>query len=462
MTNTTKNGRVQTRAAAIGLFFMAVAIVLAATPVSALWLLDDNQMRVRHGDVFRNRWTFTIRAVYVPDLFTQGATEHDIIAKTNRVAAVGANTVAFDLPGLSADGTTMDAETAEFIRDMMSLITWRRMSAMVRVFHEDAPEDMAYREAVIDAVAREMRRETDIVYWVDGPNAGLLARRLSAAAPRLCVAAPSGGDIIIGEEDTTGLHGEEGTLERGMLVALGGHDQPEIVVGEAPEPFESQSHFLLNDVPVDLEKYDAMLAPEADFEPWEPDNSVLSEEEREEGFIALFDGETLDGWVAVGGQLPGFQPVDGELHYVGHMPGTNDIRTTRRYGDFILRVEYSIVEGSNSGIFVRAPRAARYSKIGMEFQLMGDRGRPVTRSSTGSIYDVIPARVDAQRPYGEWNDVEIILDGAYGKATMNGEVLWEVDMDEDPELAPRLREGFIALQTHTNEVKFRNIRLKEL
>jgi hypothetical protein len=462
MNKTCQHAHIQKRAAIIGLAFLALAIALATAPVSALWLLDDDQMRIRHGDVFRNRWTFTIRAVYVPDLFTNGATEHDIIAKTNRVAAVGANTVAFDLPGLSEDGTAMDADAAEFIRDMMSLITWRRMSAMVRVFHEDAPADMEYRMAVVDALAQEMRRDTNIVYWIDGPNAGLLARRLSAAAPRLCIAAPSGGDIIIGEEDTTGLHGEEGRLERGMLVALGEHNQPEIVVGDAPDPQGDQAHFLLNDVPVDLERYDALLAPEEDFEPWEPDNSVLSEEEREEGFIALFDGETLDGWVGVGGQLPGFQPVDGELHYVGHMPGTNDIRTTRRYSDFILRVEYAIVAGSNSGIFVRAPRTARYSKIGMEFQLMGDRGRPVTRSSTGSIYDVVAARVDAQRPYGEWNEVEITLDGAYGKAIMNGEVLWEVDFDEDPELAPRLREGFIALQTHTNEVKFRNVRLKEL
>ena len=461
MTNTCKHAAIQKRVAVIGLALLAFAIGLATAPVSALWLLDDHQMRVRHGDVYRQRWEFTIRAVYTPDLFTAGWSEHDIVHKANRVTATGANTLCFDLPGLSADGSTLDPNSVDFIREMMDLITWRRMSAIVRIFPPGANEDLAYRESVIDAIAREMRRETNMVYWVEGPNASHLARRLKAAAPRLCVAAPSGGDIRVGVEESS-ADGEGGTLERGVLLSRQESNQPEIVLGEAPAPFTDQAHFLLLDTPVDLARYDRLLMPEEETLAWEPDNSVLSDEERAEGFIALFDGKTTDGWMGVDGYAPAFKVEEGELRYIGRTADANDIRTTRRYSDFILRLEFRIGAGGNSGIFLRAPRTGRFSKIGMEFQILGDHGTAPNRNGTGSIYDVVAPSVNASRPHGEWNEVEITLNGPHGKAVLNGEVLWELDFDADPELAPRLREGFIALQDHDHDVAFRNVRLKEL
>lgn len=457
-----KDQKSQIRAALLGMTLVALALVLVSAPVSALWLLDDHQMRVRHGEVLRQRWPFTVRAIYVPEMFTAGWSEHDIVHTSNLITSVGGNTVCFDLPGVRDDGAQIDPDTAAFVREMMDLITWRRMSAIVRLFPPGTPEELAYRERVVDAVAREMRRDTNMIYWVEGPNAGLLARRLQAAAPRLCVAAPSGGDIRIGDDDTAGLTGEEGRLDRGMLFTPSSGEQPEIVLGDAPDPFGEQAHFLLTELPVDFEHYDALLQPEEEKVPWTPDNSVLSDEERAEGFVALFDGRTIDGWMGVDGYLPSFKVEEGELRYIGRTPDANDIRTTRRYSDFVLRLEYRIGAGGNSGIFLRAPRTGRASKIGMEFQILGDYGSPPRTHGTGSIYDVLAPRVNASRPHGEWNEVEITLNGAYGKAVLNGEVVWEVNFDEDPELAPRLREGFIALQDHDHDVAFRNIRIKEL
>ena len=127
-----------------------------------------------------------------------------------------------------------------------------------------------------------------------------------------------------------------------------------------------------------------------------------------------------------------------------------------------LCLEWKIEEGGNSGIFLRAPRAARCSRIGMEFQLRGDHGREPTDDSTGAIYDVLAPVVNAGRPAGEWNEVEILLDGTYLKATLNGQIVHDIDFHDHPGLQFRLRRGFIGLQDHGNYVAFRNIRLLRL
>jgi hypothetical protein len=93
---------------------------------------------------------------------------------------------------------------------------------------------------------------------------------------------------------------------------------------------------------------------------------------------------------------------------------------------------------------------------------MGDHGQPVTTTSTGSIYDVRQPLLDATRPEGEWNEVEITLDGPRMTVLLNGLTVQNVDLDSDPELSRRLRSGFIGLQDHGNPVAFRNLRIKPL
>src|SRR5690606_5081957 len=151
--------------------------------------------------------------------------------------------------------------------------------------------------------------------------------------------------------------------------------------------------------PPDFERYDALLATDDDRAPWSPDNSTLSDAERADGWIALFDGHSMSGWTGVNGMVSAFKAEAGELRYIGRLPDADDIRTTRRYDDFILKLEFQIGSGGNSGIFLRAPRTARASKIGMEFQIMGDHGQPAHRNGTGAVYDVVAPRVNALRPY---------------------------------------------------------------
>jgi hypothetical protein len=150
----------------------------------------------------------------------------------------------------------------------------------------------------------------------------------------------------------------------------------------------------------------------------------------------------------------------GEIEYV--MTGGQAIQTARRYSNFILRLQWRIEDGGNSGIFLRAPRAARQSKIGMEFQLHGDYGLAPNDDSTGAVYKVVPALANASKPPLAWNDLEVIANGPNIKSTMNGVVIQDLNLDDIPEVKYRLRRGFIGLQDHHNWVSFRNIRIKEL
>jgi hypothetical protein len=98
----------------------------------------------------------------------------------------------------------------------------------------------------------------------------------------------------------------------------------------------------------------------------------------------------------------------------------------------------------------------------MEIQLLGDHGVPPHKNGTASVYDVVAPSMNASRPAGEWNEIEIACDGSQLRVRLNGQLVQEVDLDANPILRLRLREGFIAFQDHGSPVAFRNIRLKKL
>ena len=52
--------------------------------------------------------------------------------------------------------------------------------------------------------------------------------------------------------------------------------------------------------------------------------------------------------------------------------------------------------------------------------------------------DVVPALTVATRPEGEWNELEIMLQGSHLRATLNGTVVQDLNFDEVEELRYRL------------------------
>jgi hypothetical protein len=175
----------------------------------------------------------------------------------------------------------------------------------------------------------------------------------------------------------------------------------------------------------------------------------------------LFNGRDLAGWVVTHG---GEWSVEGGI-LVGRN-GTNWstdpevsgswLRTEREYGDFILDFEYAI-EG-NSGVFLRSALGKNPAFTGYEMQIVADHGRPPTKGSAGSLYDVVAATQNMSRPAGEWNKVRILCEGE------RIQIIWNGELTLDFEEATRSRRGYIGLQNHDEKsvVRFRNIRITEL
>ena len=90
----------------------------------------------------------------------------------------------------------------------------------------------------------------------------------------------------------------------------------------------------------------ALLAPAAAA----ADNE-LTAKEKADGWILLFDGKTLDGWMTSGGQPSRTPAEDGCIN--PHKCGDYMMVHKERWGDFVLSCDFKISKGCNSGVFVR-------------------------------------------------------------------------------------------------------------
>lgn len=192
----------------------------------------------------------------------------------------------------------------------------------------------------------------------------------------------------------------------------------------------------------------------------------------EPGFVALFDGKSLDGWQIVGQKGRGYVVENGLL--VCPADGGGNLFTTKEYANFILRFEFRLFEGSNNGIGIRAPLEGDAAYKGMEIQILDD-GAPVYRGKLrpaqyhGSIYDVVPAKQGFKKPTGEWNSEEITAKSRYITVILNGTTIVDADLDSvrDPAVLAKhpglaRSSGHIGLLGHGTRVEFRNFRIQEL
>lgn len=220
-------------------------------------------------------------------------------------------------------------------------------------------------------------------------------------------------------------------------------------------------------------------------------NNELTEQEKEEGWMLLFDGESAEGWRGVNKDAfpAGWEVVDGTLHCVGSGMGEagaqegGDILYDEKFSDFHLKLEWKISEGGNSGIFYLGEEredwpiwrtAPEMQVLDNERHLDAELGKDGNRKS-GSLYDLIPAKPQNANPAGEWNSAEVIVYRGTVVHKQNGEVVLEYHLWTDewnelvkdskfPELNPDWanvpKEGYIALQDHGDDVWFRNIKVR--
>jgi len=198
-----------------------------------------------------------------------------------------------------------------------------------------------------------------------------------------------------------------------------------------------------------------------------------------QGFISLFDGKTLNGWIAYkeAGEevvLPesGFEVQDGCIHVTGcgKLGKAYWLATKEAYGDFTLRLECKLTDKANSGIFVRSPGPDFPAYKGFEIQILDTYGEAPTATSAGAIYDILtPMRNMGSKP-GEWNQVEVTCRGRQVVIIWNGFSVINADLGQLTQpvgqwkmaYADKPLKGILGLQNHCNELWFRNIQIKKL
>lgn len=195
----------------------------------------------------------------------------------------------------------------------------------------------------------------------------------------------------------------------------------------------------------------------------------------DDGFVPLFNGRDLSGWVPVNVAPSTFTVREGMIVSTGVPTGI--LRTARQYENFILELEWRHLRpGGNAGLFVHsepitAPGVPFSKAIEVQILDHNDRADGLA-TGHGDVFSIHGARLVPDRPHprgwerclpsehrarpaGQWNHYRV--ESRDGRLTLavNGKVVSGAS-----HCVPR--KGYICLESEGSECHFRNLRLKEL
>jgi len=205
--------------------------------------------------------------------------------------------------------------------------------------------------------------------------------------------------------------------------------------------------------------------------------------DKDDGFVPMFDGKTLKGWVNVNCAPETFFVKDNEIITTGKPTGY--LRTEKQYENFIAEFDWMHVPPKpdavgNSGFFVWAdpiPAVGTGYTRGIEVQVLvnleyKNKKGEITATSHGDLFSIHGATCVPDRPHpegwarclpsenrakgaGEWNHYVVEANDGVIKLNVNGKVVSGVS-----KCSPR--KGYLALESEGSECHFRNLKIKEL
>lgn len=210
-------------------------------------------------------------------------------------------------------------------------------------------------------------------------------------------------------------------------------------------------------------------------------NPALAEATGADGFVDLFNGKDLTGWVDVNTSPETWRVEDGLLICAGQPIGV--MRSEKQYENFILRIEWRHMEaGGNSGVFIwsegTVPEGRRLPK-GMEVQMLelewpflnpekDGTPRPIAYVH-GELFGAngltaVPDNPRGERSKsienrclgkGEWNYYEVVAVDGVVKLSVNGKFVNGVSQSS-------VKKGYLCLESEGAEIHFRKIQILEL
>jgi hypothetical protein len=222
-----------------------------------------------------------------------------------------------------------------------------------------------------------------------------------------------------------------------------------------------------------------------------------------EGAIVLFCGKSLYGWRGYNrDSIPGRWIIDeteGAIKFNGSGTGEGqegdggDLIFAYKFKNFELSIDWKVSKGANSGIFYLAQEIKDQPIYisSPESQVLDNENHPDAKlgvdgnRKSSSLYDMIAAKPQNAKPFGEWNTTKIMVYKGTVVHYQNGANVLEYHLwtpqwtellqaskfsKEKWPLAFELlnnvggpdHEGYIGLQDHGDDIWFKNIKIKIL
>jgi hypothetical protein len=203
----------------------------------------------------------------------------------------------------------------------------------------------------------------------------------------------------------------------------------------------------------------------------------------DDGFVPMFNGKDLTGWVNVNCAPSTFFVKDNEIITTGKPTGY--LRTEKQYENFIAEFDWMHIPDKpgavgNSGFFVWAdpiPAVGTGYTRGIEVQVLvnltyKNKKGEITATSQGDLFSIWGATCVPDRPHPdgwarclpsenhtkgerEWNHYRVTANDGRITLAVNGHEVSGVS-----KCTPR--KGYLALESEGSECHFKNLKIKEL
>jgi hypothetical protein len=194
----------------------------------------------------------------------------------------------------------------------------------------------------------------------------------------------------------------------------------------------------------------------------------------DEGFVPLFNGHDLSGWVRVNCAPETFRASDGLIVVSGKPMGV--LRTERMYENYIVEFDWMhLQKGGNSGFFIHSgamPAKGKPFTKAFEIQVLDGDDPKGLWTGQGDVFSIqgasfVPDRphpagwnrcLPSERranPYGHWNHYRVVVNDGSVKLEVNGK-----EVSGGTKCTPR--KGYLCLESEGAPCHFRNLRIKEL
>lgn len=210
-------------------------------------------------------------------------------------------------------------------------------------------------------------------------------------------------------------------------------------------------------------------------------DNELTEAEKKDGWLLLFNGKNHDGWINNNGKPIISAIEDGCLQT--YKCGGYILTYDKAFGDFVFKCDVKMDEVCNSGIFLRIENLKNPVNTGFEIQVhTSAKDAKPTVNSHGSLYDVKAASENPNKGPGEWESLEITFIGPKLSVKQNGKEILTANLDDYDEPGKRdvpgnhkfvldgkpraikdfARTGYLGFQDHNHKCWYKNVKLLPL